>query len=45
MLKNEILMFKFVSIGLTTFIVSLNDLGIRTQDGGLIKANIINSKF
>lgn len=45
MLKNEISMFKFVSIGLTTFIISLNDFGFRTQDGRLIKTNIIKSKF
>lgn len=45
MLKNEISMFKFVSIGLTTFIISLNDLNFRKQNGGLIKTNIIKSKF
>lgn len=45
MLKNEISMFKFVRIGLTTFIISLNDLGFRTPDGVLIKTSIIKIKF
>lgn len=40
MLKNEISMFKFVSIGLTTFIISLNDLNFRTQNGGSIKLKV-----